>query len=420
MLYDEQNKCKGGDIKMAKPIVRKIEPFDADKDYEIELSWTGNRAHANRIIIYDNDTNNIVFDDMVSTYALTHTIPAYTLTNGKKWVIQAQIYDQENIASALSDKVLFYTFETPDFYFKNLPDDHKITNASFTASIYYYSPDWEDISTYIFYLYDASKKQLLESNALTDTSDISYTYRGLENNTAYYIRCVGTTVNGMVLDTGYTAINIYYENPNTYSRIYTTSLPSQGCVQVASNLIIIQYNGTDSFEYIDGMIDLRDKTLYYDEGFLIEDDFTVIIRGINLWQTADILKMSNGNSGFTLSSHIYSEGKLRFKLLVPNGIGNYLLYSEEQVFENEDMVTIAIRRKNNVYQLKVFVEVNFNTEGNMWYGTLLPPQSLTNNYDTWIDTLENTNVVNKDDFTMYMNESEPIDAILNDLWYGGE
>ena len=58
------------------------------------------------------------------------------------------------------------------------------------------------------------------------------------------------------------------------------------------------------------MIDLRDKTLYYDEGFLIKDDFTVIIRGVHLWQNADILKMKNDVSGLTLSSHIYTDGKL--------------------------------------------------------------------------------------------------------------
>lgn len=405
---------------MAKPYIMKIQPFDANKDFEITLSWLGNRAHANRIIVYDNETNAVVFDDMVSSFALKHTIPAYTLTNGKKYVIQAQTYDVENIPSSLSDKVLFYTFETPDFYFNNIPENGKITNASFTTSIYYYSVDWEDISTYKFYLYDSTKRQLLESNTLTDSFDISYTYRGLENNTVYYIRCAGVTVNGMELDTGFVEITVKYENPNAYSRIYSTAVPSQGCVQVATNLIIIQYNGTDSFEYPDGMIDLQDKTIYYDKGFLIEDDFTVLIRGINLWQNADLLKMGNGNLGLTLSSHIYSGGKLRFKLLVPNGISNYLLYSDEQVFENEDMVTIAIRRKNNVYQLKVFVEFGFATEGNMWYGLQRPNPRLAEQYDSWVDTDEATYVVNKDDCTTFLDDTEPLNAILNDIWLGGE
>jgi len=405
---------------MAKPQIMRISPFDANKDYEITLLWSGNRAHANRIIICDSETNNVVFDDTVSSYALKHTIPAYTLKNSKKYTIQAQTYDTENIPSALSNKVLFYTFATPDFYFEDLVENPTISNSSFTATVHYYSDDWEDISKYVFYLYDASKKQLLKSNEMTDDLDISYTYKGLENNTVYYVRCIGVTINGMELDTGYQEISVEYENPNTYARIYATPIPSQGCIQVATNLILIQYNGTESFEYIDGMIDLRNKTLYYDEGFLIEDDFTVIIRGINLWQNAELFKMCNGNLGLTLSSHIYNEGKLRFRLLVPNGVSNYLLYSDEQVFENRDMVTIAIRRKNNVYQLKVFVELGDAKDNNMWYGTERPNRNLIHNDDSWINTDGNTYVVNKNNYTTFLGELEPLNAIIDDLWLGGD
>lgn len=405
---------------MAKPIIKKILPFDATKDYEMTLLWTGNRSHANRIIIYDYETNAVVFDDIASSFALKHNIPANTLINGKKYVIQAQTYDVENNPSALSDKVLFFVFATPDFYFKDLPDNNLITNSTFTANIYYYSEDWEDISKYVFYLYDSSKKQLLQSKEQTDDFNINYTYRGLDNNTVYYIRCVGVTMNGMELDTGYVEITVKFENPNQYARLYATPIPKQGCIQVATNLIIIQYNGTDTFEYIDGMIDLREKVLYYDKGFLIKDDFTVLIRGMNLWQTAEIFKMSNGNLGLTLSSRIYDEGKLRFKLTVPNGVSNYILYSDEQVFTNTDMVTIAIRRKNNIYQLKVFIEIGNVKEGNMWYGTLRPPRKLMDNDDVWIDTPGDTIMINKDNYTTFLNENEPLAAILNDLWLGGD
>ena len=406
---------------IAKPTIAKISPFDANMDYEITLLWMGSRAHANRIIIYDNDTNNVVFDDTVSSFSLKHTIPGCTLKNNKKYTIQAQIYDVENIPSALSNKVLFYTFVTPDFYFEDLSEHPVISNSSFTATIHYYSEDWEEISKYKFYLYDASRKQLLQSIEMTDDYDISYTYKGLDNNTIYYVRCTGVTVNGMELDTGYVEITVKYENPNTYARIYAAPLPSQGCIQVASNLIIIQYNGTDEFDYADSMIDLRDKTIYYDKGFLIENDFTVIIRGINLWQTADIFKMNNGIHELTLSSRIYHEDKLRFRLMVPNGVSHYLLYSEELVFENPDMVIIMIRRKNNVYQLKAFAEPGFSTDnGDMWYGSTRPAQNETNNYDNWINVDEMIHKILRDSYTEYLDEAEPEEAKLNDLWLGGD
>lgn len=346
---------------MAKPYIQHITPFDANKSYEIVISWHGNRSNSNRIIIADNQTNEIVFDDTIASFSLKHVIPAHTLENNKKYTIQAQVYDLNSIPSVLSDKVLFYTFATPEFYFEGL-ESSLIDSSSFTANVYYYSADGESISKYKFYLYDSSKKQLFVTDEMVNEYSINYTYKGLDNNTLYYIRCVGVTLNGMELDTGYTEINVKFENPNEYARLYATPLPSQGCIQVASNIIIIQYNGTDTFEYINGMIDLRDKTLYYDKGFLIKDDFTVLIRGTNLWQTADIFKMCNSELELTLSSRIYTDNTLRFRLLVPNGVSNYLLYSDPLAFENKDMLTIAIRRQNNVYQLKVHVD---NTKNNL-------------------------------------------------------
>lgn len=403
---------------MAKPIIKKITPFDANNDYEVGISWTGNRAYKNRIVIYDNDTLAVVFDETITSFSLTHTIPAYTLQNGIKYVIQCQVFDEEDIASALSDKLAFYTFETPEFRFTNIPEGNKISAASFTASLVYASPDWENISTYRFYLYDASKRQLLQSNSFYDDENIGYTYRGLENDTVYYIRSIGTTVNGMPLDTGYVQIYVKYENPNTYARIYATNDPINGCIRYGTNLIIIQYNGTESFEYENGMIDLTDKTLYYDEGFLIEDDFTLILRGINLYQTAEILKMKNGTTGLTLSSRIYHEGKIRFKLSVPNGIGKYILYSDELVFENTDMVTLCIRRKNNIYQLDTFIELGFSPTGNMWIGNMRPTNS-AENYDVWIEAENSTFKVDKNAISICTDLSEP-DAQLHTIWIGGE
>ncbi|MDE7045811.1 MAG: hypothetical protein K2O97_12515 [Acetatifactor sp.] len=405
---------------IAKPQIKKITPFDAAGDHEIWISWSGSRACANRILIYDNETNQTVFDHKVSSYILRHTIPARTLSNGRKYVIQAQVFSADNIPSALSDKILFYTFETPDFYFEDIPDGSVIDNSSFAASVHYYSSDWEDLGKYVFSLYDASKKLLLESSELTDAVHISYTYQGLDNNTAYYIRCTGVTVNGMELDTGYIGITVRFENPNHYARIYATPLPSQGCIQVASNLVIIQYNGTDSFRYIDGMIDLRDSSIFYDRGFSVRDDFTLLLRGMNLWQTADILKMRNGHTELTLSSRIYTDGTLRFRLLVPNGVGHYLLYSDPQVFDPTDLITIALRRINNIYQLEVFTEPGDAAEGDMWYGTERPSRLLMHDNDAWIDTVESTYVVDRDFCTVYLNGAEPLNTILNDLWLGGD
>jgi len=130
--------------------------------------------------------------------------------------------------------------------------------------------------------------------------------------------------------------------------------------------------------------------------------------------------MSNGQLGLTVSSRIYTDGTLRFRLLVPNGTGNYLLYSAPQVFDNTDMITVAVKRKNNIYQLEAFVELGNIEEGNMWYGTERPNRNLIHDNDSWVDTEEPTYMVDKDFCTTHLNSSEPLNAVLNDLWLGGD
>ena len=69
---------------MAKPIINKINPLDATKDNVITMSYVGNMPYSNRIVIYDATTLAVLYDDTSTNtnFAIAHTIPANTLTNG--------------------------------------------------------------------------------------------------------------------------------------------------------------------------------------------------------------------------------------------------------------------------------------------------------------------------------------------------
>ena len=45
---------------MAKPIVNKITPFDAEMDKEIGFAWNGSQPYANRLVIYNADSMEMV------------------------------------------------------------------------------------------------------------------------------------------------------------------------------------------------------------------------------------------------------------------------------------------------------------------------------------------------------------------------
>ena len=393
---------------MAKPSINRIVPFDARYDKVVSMTYFGNMAYSNRIIIYNAETMEQVYDDTISTFMLTHTIPANTLTNGIKYAIQGQVFDSEGIGSVLSDKVYFWCFETPSFYFQNLSDGYTIESAFYNAVVTYEQSNDEPLAAYQFHIYDGSHLLLTESEVLYDTDDISYSFKGLESGHNYYLRCTGSTLNGMELDTGYVRVFVRYENPNTYARIYAHCDEETGIVYYETNLIIIESSTEGEFEYNNGVINLIGKELVYDKDFIIPGDFTMGIRAKSLYREGTILTCKNSNYGFTLSAHIDDEGRLRFKLNVPNGLTNYILYTEPYTFSDDDMVTIYIRRINNIYSITCFFDYEYTEQTDMWFGTNTPSINNMTVYDIWINT-ENapTTKVDKNDVQILLQDNEP-------------
>lgn len=421
---------------MIKPIINKITPFDAENDNAISFSWDGNQSHANRLIIYDIKTLEIIYDKKIETFELQHVLTANTLENGKQWIAQIVTFDVNDTPSEPSDKILFYTFKTPQFYFCELKNGHPaqevheiksgkiIGNQNYQALIYYQQENYEDLQSHKFYLYDGTKTLLYESETMFNSYNIKFNYTGLNNHTVYYLRCIGITVNGMEVDTGYIQVYTDYQEPDKYGVIYAENDPDHGYIKYHTNIIVIKYNGNKIFKYIDDLIDLREDSIYYDTGFVIRDDFTLKLRGMYLNRTNTLLELRNTKYSLVLSSYLYDDGTIRFKITVFNGVSNYILYSTPLTFEEKDMVHIAIRRKNDIYKLEVFVDSLFTLENNMWYGIQKP--STPSRHDIWIDDLKPlTYMTEKEKVTKHLGINEPTGDILSrdaweDIWIGGE
>lgn len=410
---------------MAKPNIVRMSPVDSTKDFVISMTYSGTLPYSNRIILYDATTLAVLYDNTIENlnYSIEQTVPANTLTNGKKYAVQGQVFDINGKASALSDKMYFWCLATPSFYFDGINNEQIIDTASIYANLVYEQSDWEDIGEYRFYLYDEVKQLLVESETFYGTDHLTYAYRGLSDDKFYYIRAVGTTVNGIQMDTGYIKIFINYENPEDYKLIYAECNEQNSMVTYQTNFVVINPSDTTAeYEYENGWINLIDKTLTYDKDFIVNGDFTMSIRGKDMYRNATILKCSNDTMGFTLSSYIYDDGSMRYKLLVPNGLCNYILYSEPIMPEEQDIVTIHIRRINNIYQIECFVEWGEVENHNMWFGESQPPLSQLDNYDVWINIDgANTVTVDKNDVTIFYQKDEPSLLVENDydIWIGG-
>ena len=277
-------------------------------------------------------------------------------------------------------------------------------------------------------MYDEVKTLLVESNPIYITDNMNYHYRGLEDHKFYYIQAKGITQNGISLDTGLIKIFADYENPEDYKLIDVQCNDKNSVVTYQTNFVVInppEMPGVpqDSYEYENGWINLIGKTLVYDQDFIVKGDFTLSIRGKDLYRNTTILKCSNENAGFTLSSYIYDDGYMRYKLSVPNGICDYILYSQPINPEIWDIVTIHIRRINNVYQLYCFIEEDVVETYNMWFGQTRPTSSPLAMYDIWIDIDEpGVTRVDKDNVNIFYQKDEPILLAENkyDIWVSEE
>ena len=290
---------------MAKPIIKTVHAFDASEPYFITFTWSGNQAYNNRLVLYDALTLAVVYDNTYSYnyYKLDHEIPAYTLDNNKQYAAQVSVIDANGDASPLSDKYYFWTVETPNFYFEGLHDDDTILSPSITLNLHYSQSGTETLVWTKFYLYNATKTEITETEADYSHS-LTHTFGALANKTSYYVRATAETSHGMALDTGYISFVTSYENPSAYARLYADPDSDTGFVNYYSNLVIVTPDEND-YEYEDGFIDLT--TIDTTKSATISIEADVVATMGSYWTDANgvsqISKTEDCQEGITITSY---------------------------------------------------------------------------------------------------------------------
>lgn len=395
---------------MAKPIIASIKPFDATVETTISFNYSGNQPYKNRLIIRNADTLDIVWDDIQTTMRMQHTIPANMLVNGIKYTAEIQCIDNAGVESALSDKSFFWVFSTPIFNF-NINKGETIKSSSLTANIIYSQNEGEKLSQTQFFLYDANKMLISQSKIIYASENVEYTYVGLNNATIYYIRALGYTENSMTIDTDYIQIFVKFENPGTYAAIYANQDSNgTGTVNYYTNINIIRPE-RDDYVLENGMVDLTNDSITYDNGFDILNDFTLAIK--HTYSIGKILELTNSNETIELFM-IESDDGVRYKLVVDD---IYKIYSEE-IFgafdDNMKDFTVYIRKKNNIYGLTLFYDYEYLVDGfKIWYKDTEPN---ANNLEVWVDA---GNDMSSSEINRIISNAEPTNVPKDTLWIGG-
>ena len=356
-------------ITLPTPSIISIKAFDAELDKDIEFYYTGAQIVKNRAIITDNDTLEVVYDNIVSALKLVHTIPAHTLTDGKQYLIQIQVYDADGNSSNLSDEVLFSCYSTPYFDI-NIPDN-PYKAASIEVTLTYAQDEGENIRSYQYQLCDHNKNIITQSDVFYIYGE-SHTFYGLENNKEYYIRCIGESAHGFILDSGYKLVNVLYNTIPANILFQLENHRCSGYISIDTNMAIVGYDvENDNYYFEDGAVTLWDNSITYKDGFSVDGDFVLFVDAKKL-PVKTFLKAADSN--FTLRiMDVCGQYYCEFKL------DDYVIYKplpKAQIstidgklitdmdgrkieiintsYDDNEFVIFEVKRVGNTYSLNVY------------------------------------------------------------------
>lgn len=356
------------------PSITAIDSFDPSYDRDIDFYYEDNQPYKHRIVIINNQTNQTVYDKTIESMRKYITIPAKTLTGGVQYLIQIQVFDIDGNKSNLSDPVLFYCFSIPILNFSNVINEQIYRNASIELSLTYSQAQNEQIKDYQFTLYSQDKILLTSSKVFYSSTLSSYTFYGLQNNTKYYVRAYGETINGMQMDTGYVAINIQYERIPANIGFYIQNIYDKGYISIETNILSIGYETeNDNYEFVDGCLILKNNSLTYNEGFEITGDFSLFIEAKKL-PISKFFTVGDGSISLNIvkicntyycrlfvkdSSLVMCTALPKARITTNNG--EYIITEDGKTIEiintsydDNELVVFELKRVKGIYSLNVY------------------------------------------------------------------
>lgn len=346
-----------------KPILYLINSFDSNINNEIKFVWNGNQAFKNILHIYDNVTNELVYNETVESMQLKHTIQQGRLTNGKLYYAKVAVIDKYNNISEFSDPVLFYCFSTPTFSFDGIPQDDQghnvIRNASYQITLSYHQAENDPLQYFEISLYDVDMHLLQSSGKRYNTEDMNYVIANLEDNHVYYVRAIGTTIHGMEVQTKYCYFSVNYIQPAIYSILALENVKEHGYIKIQSNIRAVECKARKyPVKFIDDeFADLTDNMIYIDNNFDFDDDFVIMASGYNLSEGL-IMQLSDETNNtyvyFRRGTYDINNNKemAYIELEIPIGFTKYICHSNYiDIPQDKEIIRFWIKKQNGLYSL---------------------------------------------------------------------
>ena len=378
-------------ITVYKPIITRIDAFDATIGTTITFGWKGAQAFQNELIIRDSETLDIVYKyktgrDMslkhVMNIALGTTNEDVTeqFKNGKQYQATITVFDKDGVQSDPSDPVTFWCFTEPVLKITN--EDVLsgiITMSSLYLNFYYQQTEGETLSEYYVELYDENRHLLLKSSIYYGSSSeeyLEYRIEGLLNNHTYYVNVNARTTHGIEVSTDLVQFSVKYDKMGAGALVSLKDL-GNGNVSIGSNFKVIDANSNpEEPTYINNEeIDLRDPDSWVNffDGFEVSGNYEMKIAMRAVQEGFYVICKNEDNEVLKITYEYYdidyeteTKRKYFFKLHVFNNNQDLNVFTKmfDKLTDDQELV-LVVQHVNEYYSLKLNI-------GNRTWPTGLP------------------------------------------------
>lgn len=349
------------------PILNSVPAWDKANGQTFTFNVVGGDAVVGNILyILDNSTNTVVYTLTTTSFQYQAVVPANAtgLSNGTYYSAYVVTKNGNGDLSSPSNTIQFYCYTTPSWAISNISSGSIVTNSSIAPQASYSQSQGEALSDYTFMLYDSSQTQLATSGVLytgssASSQTVTYNFFGLEDNTVYYIRATGHTVEGTVLDTGMIVFTVSYLQPEAYDILYLKNNCQEGYINYYSQAYVI---GGSSYPspptYTTNGVNLTSNGSYvkWISGFDISDDFTLKAWVQSPTNNSLLIKLSEDSNNYINISYLQDPMNVNKRIVMLevyiNNSLTYIAYSNSFTPPNSSkQLCIQVRRIGNIYEV---------------------------------------------------------------------
>jgi hypothetical protein len=295
-----------------KPYEISLKNAIVDASIPMPISWktSGDTSASFSISIYNNADDTLTWT-LPRTYgfAMSYTIPALSIPNGAVYKITITVWNSAS-QTATSQLVVFTASSTPTVV---VPTIDTVGNHSYLFSATYSQSESDLLSSYIVNLYNANQTLWKTSGVMLDGL-MEYRFDLMKNNETYFIEFIVTSKKGLTASSGLIQFTVVYDNPSMYFELTAETVPEKASVKL--NWKIKQVIGKTNIAPIyiaNDELDVRSGKVFYDEGFGIENDFTLKIWFREIVKNVDLIYLKGLNGEIRLqyendnSFHLYKK-----------------------------------------------------------------------------------------------------------------